>query len=98
VVKIHSITKVESGWSVGFSDGEMIGSRICSDPMEILQFLVENGFHMDKISYDFGQSKGEFSELVTVVGNPRGWRENSLINDDAPHIDIETILSYYPLI
>ncbi len=77
----------------------MIGSRIYSDPYEVFQFLIDSGFHIDRISYEFPEqsgNSGEFTENVTIVGNkrlvplPRGYRSPSLIDDY--EVDIETVM------
>ncbi len=96
-MQITSINKRDGVWHVGFAHGDMIGSRIYSDPYEVFQFLIDCGFHMDKISYEFpGQPEG-FTENVTIVGNkrlsplPRGYRDPSPI--DEFEVDIETVMN-----
>ena len=65
-MQITSINKRDGVWHVGFAHGDMIGSRIYSDPYRLLQFLVDSGFVLDRISYD--ALKGQvFSEKVTVL-------------------------------
>jgi hypothetical protein len=65
----------------------------------LLQFLVDSGFVLDRISYD--ALKGQvFSEKVTVVGNRkewevptesiRGYRNPSPV--DEFQVDIETVM------
>ena len=93
-LKITSIEKRDGVWHVAFTEGGMIGSRIYSDPYRLLQFLVDSGFVLDRISYD--ALKGQvFSEKVTVVGNAkewpvRGYRDPSPI--DEYEVDIETVM------
>jgi len=92
-MQITSIDKRDGVWHVAFTEGGMIGSRIYSDPYEVFQFLIDSGFHMDRISYEF---PGQFTEDVTIVGGekswplPRGYRNPSLI--DEFEVDIETVM------
>jgi hypothetical protein len=92
-MQITSINNRDGLWHVSFSEGDMIGSRIYSDPYEVFQFLIDSGFHMDRISYEF---PGQSTEDVTIVGNkrlvplPRGYRSPSLIDDY--EVDIETVM------
>ena len=94
-MQITSIDKRDGVWHVAFTEGDMIGSRICSDPYEVFQFLIDSGFHMDRISYEF-PVQSEFTENVTIVGNkrlvplPRGYRSPSLIDDC--EVDIERVM------
>lgn len=98
-MQITSINKRDGLWHVSFAEGDMIGSRIYSDPYEVFQFLIDSGFHIDKISYKFpeqSENPGEFTENVTIVGNkrmvplPRGYRDPSPI--DEYEVDIERVL------
>lgn len=85
-MQITSINKRDGLWHVGFAQGDMIGSRIYSDPYEVFQFLIDCGFHMDKISYSFpGQVEG-FTEEWPV----RGYRDPSPV--DEFQVDIETVM------
>lgn len=81
---------------MSFAHGDMIGSRIYSDPYEVFQFLIDSGFHMDKISYKFPDQPEGFTENVTIVGNAkewpvRGYRDPPIIDDF--HVDIETVMN-----
>ena len=98
-MQITSINKRDGVWHVAFTEGGMIGSRIHSDPYRLLQFFVDSGFVLDRISYD--ALKGQvFSEKVTVVGNRkewevpiesiRGYRNPSPV--DEFQFDIETVM------
>jgi hypothetical protein len=64
-MQITSINKRDGVWHVGFAHGDMIGSRIYSDPYRLLQFLVDSGFVLDRISYD--ALKGQVFDIETVM-------------------------------
>ena len=83
-MQITSINKRDGLWHVAFAEGDMIGSRIYSDPYEVFQFLIDSGFRMDKISYEFPDQPKGLSPL------PRGYRNPSLI--DEYEVDIETVM------
>lgn len=92
-MKITSIEKRFGFWHVDYDDDGFVGSKIYSDPYEVFRFLIESGFHMSSISYEFpGQS--ELTETVTMVGQknewPRGYRDPSPINEF--EVDIETVM------
>lgn len=95
-MQITSIENKDGLWYVAFTEGGTIGSRIYSDPYEVFQFLIDSGFHMDKISYEFPEEPEGFTENVTIVGNkkiwplPRGYRDPSPI--DEYEVDIETVM------
>lgn len=99
-MQITSINKRDGLWHVSFAHGDIIGSRIYSDPYEVFQFLIDSGFHMSGVSYEFPESPEGFTENVTIVGNRkewevpikpiRGYRNPSPV--DEFQVDIETVM------
>lgn len=95
-MQITSIEKRFGFWHVDYEDNGIVGSWIYSDIYEVFRLLIDSGFHMSGVSYEFPE-QSEFSENVTMVRNkmpvalPRGYRNPSLI--DEYEVDIETVMN-----
>lgn len=95
LIQITSIEKRFDFWHVDYENDGVIGSWIYNDVYEVFRLLIDSGFYMDKISYEFPDQPEGFTENVTIVGNAkewpvRGYRNPSLI--DEYEVDIETAM------
>jgi hypothetical protein len=94
-MQITSIEKRFGFWHVDYEDNGTVGGWIYSDIYEVFRLLIDSGFHMSGVSYEFPE-QSEFSENVTMVRNkmpvalPRGYRDPSPI--DEYEVDIETVM------
>lgn len=94
-MKITCIEKRFGFWHVDYEDDGIVRSRIYSDAYEVFRFLIESGFHMSGISYEFPEQPEGFSEDMTMVGNRKEWPVRGYRNPspiDEFQVDIEAAM------